>query len=73
MNPQQRHKIKRQRFHSSVPNWVRFVYLTLEWIDYKILSNLSSKLMWFRIGLVDRHCHCPRCIERAKANVTPIS
>lgn len=40
-------------FDPSVPRWVRCVYRVAEWMDYSVLSPLSSKLM-FRYGFLDR-------------------
>lgn len=49
-----------------LPLWVRLVYVLLEVLDYKVLSPLSSRLMWGRNNLLDKYCRCKKCLERER-------
>jgi hypothetical protein len=49
-----------------VPPWVNLVYRLLEWLDYKILSPISSRLVWWRNGLLEHYCRCEKCLERKR-------
>jgi hypothetical protein len=49
-----------------VPLWVEVVYRFMEWLDYKVLSPMSSRLVWRRNALLDKYCTCERCQERKR-------
>ncbi len=47
-----------------VPLWVELIHLVMEGIDYKVLSPISSWLIYRRIALIDHYCQCEKCLER---------
>jgi hypothetical protein len=49
-----------------VPLWVELVYHILGFLDYKVVSPVSSSLMCWRNGLLDRYCRCEQCLERKR-------
>ena len=47
-----------------VPLWVYVLYVFLEWLDYRVLAPLSSKILYWRVDLWDRYCACEKCRRR---------
>ena len=47
-----------------VPRRVWYCYRLLEWLDYEVVSHLSSWLMNTRIAYWDKYCTCAECAQR---------
>ncbi len=57
---------KKMLKYAYAPRWVNLLYALLEFLDYRIVSRISSHLMWWRNNLLDKYCHCPKCLERQR-------
>ena len=55
--------MKMRRF-TGVPVWVNWVHYVMEFLDYKVVSPISSWLVYRRVELIDRNCTCSVCEGR---------
>lgn len=49
----------------NVPLWVFYLHHAMQYLDYSIVSPISSWLTWKRIALYDAYYTCTKCAKRA--------
>jgi hypothetical protein len=49
---------------TEVPLWVGYLHALMEFLDYRVASHISNRLMYWRNELIERHCYCEKCIGR---------